>query len=104
LEILNETRLPLEIEQSLYRIIQESFANIARHSQAKKVVINIDYRDESIHILVKDDGIGFDVEDKPSGLGLRSMRERIDLINGEMQINSNPGKGSSIKIKAPVAI
>lgn len=104
LEIINEARLPLEIEQSLYRIIQESLANIARHSQAQNVDLNMDYKDQFTYILVRDDGIGFDLDEIPSGLGLRSMRERIDLVKGEMQIESSPGNGTMIKIKAPVTI
>ena len=104
LEINNEAKLPLEIEQSLYRVIQESLANIARHSHAQTAVLKMDYQDEFVKIVVRDDGIGFDLDDKPSGLGLRSMRERIDLIKGEMQIESGPGKGTLIKISAPVAI
>ena len=94
--------MPLEIEQSLYRVIQESLANIARHSQAQKVEISLNYEEQTIQIQVRDDGIGFDVGGQPSGLGLRSMRERIDLIKGDMQITSNPGGGTLIKVVAPV--
>lgn len=103
LDIQNETRLPLEIEQSLYRIIQESLANIARHSEAKRVILEIIYQGDAVQIQVQDDGIGFEISDQSSGLGLRSMRERTELINGEMLINSSPGKGTLIKVTAPVA-
>ena len=104
LSIHNERRLPLEIEQSLYRVIQESLANIARHSQAQKVEISLNYEEQTIRIQVRDDGIGFDVGGQPSGLGMRSMRERIDLIKGDIQITSKNGEGTLIKVVAPVEI
>jgi len=102
--INNERRLPLEIEQSLYRVIQESLANIARHSQANHVEILIIYDDDDIEIRVSDDGVGFDVNQKPTGLGLRSMHERVELIKGEFYIESEPGKGTLIKVVAPVEV
>lgn len=101
LDIHNEMRLPLEIEQSLYRVIQESLANIARHSQAKHAEIIMEYQPDVIKINVKDDGIGFDVDQKPAGLGLRSIKERVELINGDLQISSNADEGTLIEVIAP---
>jgi two-component system sensor histidine kinase DegS len=88
----------------LYRIIQESLANIARHSEAKKVILELRFKEDTVQIQVRDDGIGFEISDQSSGLGLRSMRERTELINGEMLINSSQGKGTLIKVTAPVVI
>ncbi|MFC1921893.1 two-component regulator propeller domain-containing protein [Chloroflexota bacterium] len=102
--IINERKLPLEIEQSLYRVIQESLANIARHSQAKQVNISITYNSDTIEVQISDNGVGFDINQKPSGLGLRSMDERIELINGEFDIKSEPGAGTRIKVVAPVEV
>ena len=102
--IINERKLPLEIEQSLYRVIQESLANIARHSQAKQVNISITYNSDTIEVQISDNGVGFVINQKPSGLGLRSMDERIELINGEFDIKSEPGAGTRIKVVAPVEV
>ncbi len=102
--IINERRLPLEIEQSLYRVIQESLANIARHSQANQVNISITYNSDTIEVQVSDNGVGFNINQKPTGFGLRSMDERIDLINGDLSIESEPGVGTQIKVVAPVEL
>jgi NarL family two-component system sensor histidine kinase LiaS len=102
--IINERRLPLEIEQSLYRVIQESLANVARHSEAKQVNVSITYNPESIEIQVSDDGVGFNINQRPTGLGLRSMQERVELINGALFIESEPGKGTLIKVVAPLDV
>lgn len=103
LEIKNEIKIPLEIEQSLYRIFQESLANVARHSQAKKVDLSLIYQEQAVHVMVRDNGIGFDPSTQVSGLGLRSMRERVDLINGELHIKSTPGDGTLIEVIAPLS-
>jgi signal transduction histidine kinase/ligand-binding sensor domain-containing protein len=100
-KIVNERRLPLEIEQSLYRVIQESLANIARHSQAKQVEISIIFDSEFIEVRVYDDGTGFDLNQKPAGLGIRSMNERVEMIKGEFKIDSEPGKGTLIEVIVP---
>jgi signal transduction histidine kinase/ligand-binding sensor domain-containing protein len=102
--IVNEKRLPLEIEQSLYRIIQESLANVARHSDAERVQVSIVYNLNSVEIQIRDDGIGFKLNQKPTGLGLRSMQERVDLMNGKLIIDSKPGEGTLIKVTAPIEV
>jgi ligand-binding sensor domain-containing protein/signal transduction histidine kinase len=100
-KIINEKRLSLEIEQTLYRVVQESLANIARHSQAKMVIISIAYNTDSVELKIIDDGIGFDLSQQPSGFGLRSIRERVELIDGELSIESGFGKGTHIIVNAP---
>jgi signal transduction histidine kinase len=102
--ITNERKLPLEIEQSIYRVIQESLANIARHSQAKQVNISITYNSDKIEVQISDNGVGFDINREVTGFGLRSMDERIELINGEFSLESAPGAGTRIKVVAPVEV
>ncbi|MGW8143219.1 MAG: sensor histidine kinase, partial [Anaerolineales bacterium] len=99
--IKNEKRLPLDIEQTLYRVVQESLANIARHSQAKQVNISIVYNIDSVELNISDDGIGFDVRKHPPGFGLRSIRERVELITGRLVIESEFGKGTRISVSVP---
>jgi ligand-binding sensor domain-containing protein/signal transduction histidine kinase len=95
-----ERRLPLEVEQALYRITQEALANVARHSHARRVDVSLVYNDDSVQLSVSDDGCGFDVNLK-HGMGLRSMRERVSSIRGTMQIQSAPGHGTRLLVQVP---
>ncbi len=102
LKIENERRLPLEVEQAFYRIIQEALANITRHSHATHVDIVLTYQENEVEALIADNGRGFDCSHKPAGLGLRSIRERIESISGNLNIESSPGKGTRLHIHAPL--
>jgi signal transduction histidine kinase len=101
LSVSNERRLPLEIEQALYRISQESLANIARHSRANLVNIELNYNGENVEMKLDDNGCGFNPSQKPAGVGLRTMRERAVMIGGEINIDSAPGKGTQILVRVP---
>jgi signal transduction histidine kinase len=100
--VKGERTIPLEIEQTLYRILQGALSNIARHSFAKKVEIVITYSRTEILVTIEDDGIGFLPAEPSFGIGLKSIQERVDLINGGMQINSQPGAGTQLIIQAPI--
>ncbi len=99
-----ERRLPGNIEGTLFRIIQEALTNAHKHSQAKMVEVGLDLTGERIHANVRDDGIGFDVRKVEAGLaenrnlGLVSMRERCELEHGTLEIRSQPGKGTEIRM------
>jgi len=97
----NERRLPLGLEQAIYRVAQESLANIARHSHANKVNMSLMYNGSTMQLSVADDGCGFDLELKGRGLGLRSIRERISSVHGTMQIQSAPGQGTRLFVTVP---
>ncbi|MGE5250732.1 MAG: two-component regulator propeller domain-containing protein [Bacteroidota bacterium] len=100
--IRNERPLELDTEQAIYRIIQEALANVARHSHATGVGIWLVYKGDSIEVMVSDNGVGFVVDQRMRGMGLRSIRERVDSIHGSMQILSAPGQGTRIQIHAPL--
>lgn len=91
-------RLPLDAEQALYRITQEAFANIARHSHATQVKVVLNYVQKAVDLDIQDNGVGFDPETKANGLGLRLIRERAEKISGWVMITSAPGKGTSIHV------
>jgi signal transduction histidine kinase len=91
--------LPLDIEQTFFRIAQEALANTARHSQARLVEVLLDYDADSVTLTIVDDGCGFDTSDPQSGLGLRSMRERAELIGGNLTIKSQLGEGTLVAVK-----
>ncbi|MCR4434529.1 MAG: histidine kinase [Clostridiales bacterium] len=97
------------ISLTVYRIIQEAISNINKHSQAQNVVINLEFMDKELKLYIYDDGKGFNVDDlkarsndMDSGFGLFSMRERVELLSGELEISSKPGKGTRLIIAIPL--
>ena len=92
-----ERPLAVEIEQALFRIAQEALANIARHSEASQVVIFLSYLKSEVMLRIEDNGIGFDPLSVNGGLGLRSMRERCELLGGNITIESVPGEGTCVQ-------
>ncbi|MEP7135405.1 MAG: two-component regulator propeller domain-containing protein [Chloroflexota bacterium] len=99
--VRSERRLQLEIEQAIYRVSQEAMANVARHSQAKRVDLALVYNADSVQLSLSDDGKGFDVNAKPHGMGLRSIRERVSSVHGTVQIQSAPGQGTRLIVQVP---
>jgi signal transduction histidine kinase/HAMP domain-containing protein len=102
-------RLPAEVETAIFRAVQEAISNIARHSGARNVSILFRFDDENTQVSVEDDGIGFDVDeltlfpDSARGLGLLSMRERVELLGGDLEVDSSLGGGTRIYIRVPIA-
>ncbi len=97
-------RLPLMLETSLYRMVQEGLTNIARHAKANNVSILIEQRQKGIRVIIEDNGVGFDPASKAynqKSLGLQGIRERIQLFGGKLTIESQPGQGSSLFIEIP---
>ncbi len=94
-------QLQPEAEAVIYRILQEALTNVARHSEAENVSVTIGGRDNKIVAVVEDDGKGFN-KDETKGLGLVGMRERIDLVDGELQIESSPSHGTTVVCEVPV--
>jgi NarL family two-component system sensor histidine kinase LiaS len=97
----NERRLSLDVEQAIYRVAQETLANVARHSHAHRVDMSLVYNGDSVQLSVSDDGCGFDTDQKAPGMGLRSIRERISSIHGTVQIQSAPGHGTRLLVQIP---
>ena len=97
----NGHRLPLDVEQALYRVSQEALANIARHSQARRVDMSLVYNGDSVQLSIADNGCGFDMSSKSHGMGLRSIRERISSVHGTIQVQSAPGHGTRLLVQVP---
>lgn len=96
-------RLPVAVETTLYRVIQEGLTNIARHAQARNASILIEQRPASVRVIVEDNGVGFDVERVgASRLGLQGIHERVQLLGGKLVIESQPGQGTSLFIEIPL--
>jgi len=94
-------KLRKEYELALYRITQELINNVLKHSDAKNVSLQMGYRDEKIIIMVEDDGKGFDMNQHKDGYGLKNLEARTKLLNGNMKIDSQTGKGTSVLIEVP---
>jgi two-component system, NarL family, sensor histidine kinase UhpB len=99
---LLDERLASEAETALYRIAQEALTNVARHSRARNVDVILERRPEDVLLIVEDDGVGFDPGEagtSAQGFGLLGMQERAALVGATLQIESTPGKGTTIFVR-----
>ena len=93
---------------AIFRIIQEAVSNAAQHSAATNVRVNLDFERKEILARVEDDGSGFDPaslrqpQESGRGLGLLGMRERAELFGGDLELESQPGTGTSIRVRMPL--
>ena len=97
-------RLPPPLETSLYRVIQEAMSNAARHSHATTLSVVVSQRNGAVHAIIEDNGTGFDVDSTRragSSVGLHSMNERSELLNGGLQIESGPD-GTTVYVTIPI--
>lgn len=98
-----EKRLPAEYEVAIFRLVQESVQNALKHANADNITVKLEMMKNRIAIMIKDDGKGFDIKEKKEGsFGLLGMRERIEMLNGELSIDSKIGKGTMILIDLPI--
>lgn len=99
--IKGEMRLSLLVEEELYRIAQEALTNAVKHARAQKVIVRLFADSDCFCLEVQDDGRGFDpaAAEQSGGLGLRSIEERVQRINGELTIESRAGEGTTLKIE-----
>lgn len=88
---------------TLFRILQESLSNVAKHAQATRVDVILSRRGKSLLLVVEDNGIGFEPGRKEKSFGLLGIRERALMVGGKARISSEPGKGSRISISIPAA-
>jgi signal transduction histidine kinase len=101
-----EKRLDTMKELSLYRIAQEILNNIIKHSQAKQFDMQLINTDESVQLIISDNGIGFEPEDMehPTGMGLLNIKQRVESYKGKLKIDSNPGNGTVFIVEIPTEI
>jgi signal transduction histidine kinase len=97
--------LAQDVATCLYRVAQESLRNVSRHAKAKQVRIELARIRNGLQLMVGDDGVGFDTnhpQDKQGGLGLLSMRERVALVDGTLDIQSVDGEGTRVRVWVPL--
>jgi signal transduction histidine kinase len=95
--------LPSDVALCLFRIVEESLTNIAKHSHAKSARVLVKGNPDGIHLRVEDSGSGFDVDrpEKKAGLGFVSMRERLRVLRGTIRVHSAPSHGTEIDAWVP---
>ncbi len=91
---------PLKL--AIFRIIQEQVNNILKHAQATRIFVQIVQLDHAVKVFVKDNGIGFDPNKGPRGLGLRNISSRANLFGGQVEINSQVGHGTELMVIFPI--
>lgn len=94
--------IPCKIQMALYRITQESISNITKYAQATNVIVQISQNNSILNLTIEDDGIGFDKSEIVYGLGLKNIQNRVQLINGTVEIASNKGEGTTINVECYV--
>jgi two-component system, NarL family, sensor histidine kinase LiaS len=102
-QVQNERRLPLEIEQNLYRVAQEALSNVARHSRASAVSVHLSFDLGQVILCISDNGVGFDPKSVNfKGFGLQSMRDRMAAMHGHLEIRPAPEGGTTLIAGMPV--
>ena len=90
-----------EIETAMYRIVQEALTNAAKHGAARRAVVEIAEENDEVRLSVRDDGGGFHPGEHTDGFGLLGMNERVQLLEGALEVVSEPGAGTTIKARFP---
>ena len=94
-------RLSSDIESTIYRVVQEALTNVAKHSRASRVSVEITEGLDEVMISVVDDGIGFDPEEPSAGFGLVGMQERIAMVGGSLELQSAEPGGTRVRAVVP---
>jgi len=103
-----EERLHPDLETVLYRVVQESLTNVAKHAQAGRVQVHLERKEFAVTALIEDDGVGFSVEEvrgrevDERGAGLLGIRERVSTVQGSLNVESAPGEGTRLTIEIPL--
>lgn len=101
-----DERFPEELSETagseLLRVIQEALTNARRHSRASNVRVVLETADEQVRAEVADDGQGYDPNTVEAGIGLKSMRERTTALGGELEVESEPGRGTRVRLRVPM--
>jgi signal transduction histidine kinase len=96
--------LPAGTQETIFRLVQEAFANIARHARATSVHVTLQQTERALHLIVADDGQGFDSARAQVGMGLANMRERVVALDGKIEVQSAPGQGTNVHIVVPFVL
>jgi signal transduction histidine kinase len=100
------SRLPIQVENVLYRVAQEALTNVTKHAQATRVTVKLKVDSEMVTLVVTDDGVGFSPGrqidlDRGQQWGLELMAERVEGVSGRFYLDSAPGQGTRINVEVP---
>ncbi|NNF33601.1 MAG: histidine kinase, partial [Saprospiraceae bacterium] len=100
----NGSRLDEKIELFSYRIVQELLNNAVKHAQASSIMVQISKFETEVNLVVEDNGQGFNYHEVTirDGLGLKSIQSRVEQLNGTIDFDTSPGKGTSVSINIPL--
>ena len=109
IDTTTKQRFPALQETILFRVVQESLTNVVKHARATRIGISVRHQRNAVICSIEDNGSGFDVcarksEGQPSGLGLTSMRERLQTVGGTLRIDSSPGQGTKVVAEFPLEV
>ena len=102
-------RLPADLEIACYRVVQEALTNVVRHARARQVRVEFRQQEEEVQLVIRDDGVGFDLEAVQRGaasgasFGVLGMEERVELLGGQIEFQSNPEHGTDIQVRFPLS-
>ena len=100
---LDDRRMSNEVETALYRMAQEALTNVSRHARATSASVIVERHNDRVTLIIEDNGRGFDVEEamRRSRLGLLGMRERAEMLGGTFDIETAPGRGTTLFVALP---
>ena len=95
-------KAPTDLKLNLYRICQEQLSNIRKYSKATIVIVELELKSNMFQMIIYDNGVGFDITDEKSGIGLMNMKKRAESFSGTFSIDSSPNNGCTIQIDIPL--
>jgi signal transduction histidine kinase len=104
IRVKGEERLPLAVAEELFWIAVEAFNNVLKHAKAHKVTVHLAFAEGWVRLSIADDGLGFDPDTprRHSGIGLRTIAERVERIDGRLDLSTAPGQGTTICVEAQI--
>jgi two-component system sensor histidine kinase UhpB len=100
---MQERDIPSAIKENIYRIVQEQLSNIHKHAKADKIMIRLNNDHRTLNLIINDNGVGFDMQQKRKGIGITNIFNRVESYNGTVDFTSMPGKGCTLSVKIPLA-
>jgi signal transduction histidine kinase len=91
-----------EFETAIYRIVQEALSNVQEHARAAHTRVSVSETENRVELIIEDDGVGFQPADVVEGFGFAGLRDRVDLLDGTLSIDSAPGHGTTVQVVLPV--
>jgi len=98
----NDHMVPEKLQLTIYRILQEQLNNTIKYSKAQNVYLSLKQSPNSIELLIRDDGVGFDISKIKNGVGLKNIHTRVEIHNGTISLRSSPGKGCVLTVTFPL--